>query len=205
MVILTENSMSANYLIIGLGNHGVQYQKHRHNIGYIVLDEICRNLIVNFDERKFSAIYGVKKIDNNKYFFIKPETYMNNSGISVQQFKNFYKIENKNIFVIHDELDLKSSQCKIKSNYADNGHNGLKSIDSLCGKEYFRLRIGVGRPKIKEMEISCHVLSDLDSVEIENAQKIAVVLAKNINSLFDEKKQSVVLNEIAKLKLHHES
>ena len=191
--------MNANYLIVGLGNHGIQHQKHRHNIGYIILDSLCNELHIEYENKKFSSIFGVKKVGLNKYFFQKPETYMNNSGISVQQLKDFYKINIQNIIAIHDEIDLACGKCKIKSDCSDNGHNGLKSIDSHCGKKYFRLRVGVERPKIKEMEISSYVLSDLSDSEINHAKKIGQNLGKNFIKLFDEKNQSIVLNEISKI------
>lgn len=192
--------MNTNYLIVGLGNHGNQYQRHKHNIGYITLDQICNELNVKYDNKKFSSIFGAKKIGENKYFFQKPETYMNNSGIAVQQLKDFYKIDTKNIFVLYDELDLASGKCKIRINASDNGHNGLKSIDCHCGKNYWRLPIGIERPKIKEMDISSYVLSDLSEEEISHAKKIGSILAKNIQTLFDEKKHSVILNELSKIK-----
>ncbi len=191
--------MNTNYLIVGLGNHGSQYENHRHNIGFIIVDNMCKDLLVDFDNKKFSSIYGVKKIGQNKYFFQKPETYMNNSGVAIQQIKDFYKIDIKNIFVIHDELDLLSGKCKIKSDCADNGHNGLKSIDSQIGKKYWRLRVGIERPKIKEMEIASYVLSNLSNLEIDHAKKIGLILSKNLLNIFDEKKHSVILNEISKI------
>ena len=161
---------------------------------------MCRELSMDYNNKKYSSIFGVKKISKDKFFFQKPETYMNHSGIAVQQIKDFYKINIENIFVIHDELDLAIGKCKIKAECADNGHNGLKSLDSHIGKKYWRLRVGIERPKIKEMEISTHVLSDLSDLEIDHGKKIASILVKNLANLFDEKKHSVILNEISKIK-----
>ncbi len=161
---------------------------------------MCKELSVEYDNKKFSSIFGIKKIGQERYFFQKPETYMNSSGIAVQSLRDFYKIDIKNIFVIHDELDLAPGQCKIKRDFSDNGHNGLKSIDSYCGKKYWRLRVGIGRPQIKEIDISSYVLSDLSDIEIDHGKKIASILAKNFSNLFDEKKYSVILNEITKIK-----
>jgi PTH1 family peptidyl-tRNA hydrolase len=126
---------------------------------------------------------------------------MNNSGIAVQHLKRFFKIENKNIIVFYDELDLKSGQCKIKIGGGDNGHNGIKSIDSLCGKDYLKLKIGIGRPTIQEMEISHYVLSDLSKNEIDHINKIGELISKSIGDLFDKDGQSVLLNKISKIKI----
>ena len=190
--------MTNTYLIVGLGNHDDHYKNHRHNAGYIMIDSICDSLNINNFKKEKNGIYSELKLRGNKFFFLKPETYMNNSGIAVQHFKRFYKIDNKNIIILYDEMDLKSGQCKIKVGGGDNGHNGIKSIDSMCGKDYLKFKIGIGRPTIPEMDISNYVLSDLSKDEIENIKKIGIITSKSIDNFFDKDGQSNLLNLISK-------
>ncbi len=191
--------MNLNYLIVGLGNHGDSYKNHRHNAGYIVLDSICKVLNIKDCKRDKSSVYSSLKFKGNKFFFLKPETYMNNSGVAIQNIKSFFKIENKNIIVLYDELDLKSCQCRIKIGGGDNGHNGIKSVDSLCGKDYVKFKIGIGRPEIPNMEISSYVLSDLSKNEIDSMKKIGEIIAQHLDGLFNKDGQSVLLNKISKI------
>ncbi len=193
--------MTINYLIVGLGNHGISYQNHRHNAGYILLDSICKSLnILNFKKEKI-GLYFDCKLKGGRFLLLKPETYMNNSGIAAQYLKRFFKIENNNIIVLYDELDLKNGQCKIRRGGGDNGHNGIKSIDSLCGKDYLKLKIGIGRPIIQGMEISNYVLSDLSKNEIDYINKIGELISQSISDLFNKDGQSVLLNKISKIKI----
>jgi PTH1 family peptidyl-tRNA hydrolase len=190
-----------NYLLVGLGNHGQKYQNNRHNIGYIVLDAVIQKLgLKNLKKQNNLSMFDLR-IGDNKFFLLKPETYMNNSGIAVQQIKSFFKIENKNIIVIYDELDMKSSQCKIKVGGGDNGHNGIKSIDQYCGKDYLRFKVGIGRPDNLYIPISDYVLSDLSQEEIANGSLIGGIIGSDLPKLFDKDGQSVILNLISKAKL----
>ena len=153
------------YLFIGLGNPGLKYVYNRHNIGYMIIDKISELYkFPNFLKKKNSSL-SIKKIENEKVILLKPTTFMNLSGISVQNIKSFYNIKNENIFVFHDEIDLEASKIKIKTGGSNNGHNGLKSLDNHIGNNYNRIRIGVGRPLQKLLnkeneQISKWVLSD---------------------------------------------
>lgn len=132
-------------LIVGLGNPGPKYESTRHNIGFQVADALIRKL--NPDKINKTAFKGeLYKVGS--IFILKPLTYMNLSGESVLPVKNFYNI-NK-VIVAYDEIDLPFGALRIKIGGSPNGHNGLKSLDSFIGKEYYRLRIGVDRPKNKE-------------------------------------------------------
>lgn len=185
-----------NLIIIGLGNYGSLYEKNRHNAGFIILDTLTTELSSKNYEKKFSSLYIDCKIGDKRIFFIKPQTYMNNSGISALQFKNFYKItENANILVIHDELDLSSMNCKIKNGGGDAGHNGLKSITQHIGADYWRLRVGIARPPAGH-DISSFVLSNFDDQQIIDLKKIGKILAKNIKLIFEKDRHSLILNEI---------
>ena len=195
--------MVVNYLVVGLGNHGLEYRKHRHNVGYIVIESICNALdLQDFQKDKSnSCMANTIKLSDKKFFFVKPETYMNNSGICLQQLKRFYKIENQNIIVIYDEVDLIKGKCKISTGGGDNGHNGIKSIDSLCGKDYNKFKIGVGRPENKEVPLADFVLSDFSKEEIIYCKEVGKIIAKSIGGLFGKDNQSVLLNKLSKLKL----
>ena len=181
------------FLIVGLGNPGKSYYNNRHNIGFKVVDAIKD--IYKFPKfiKKFHSEFSKFEIDGNVIFLVKPITFMNNSGIAVKKFKNFYNFDINKIYVIHDEIDLDQGRIKTKIGGGHNGHNGLKSIDLLVGKNYNRIRIGVSRPsKIFENKanenISSWVLSDFSSDEkIQWVNDTINKISKNIFSLINNK------------------
>lgn len=186
-------------MIVGLGNYGSLYEKNRHNVGFIIIDALIEELGSKTYDKKFSSLYIDFKIKDQRFFFIKPQTYMNNSGAAIIQFKNFYKItDNKHIFVIHDELDLISMNCKIKYGGGDAGHNGLKSVTQNIGADYGRLRVGISRPPTGH-EVSSYVLSNLSDEEISQSKKIGIILAKNLQELFEPNKYAEILAEIKEI------
>jgi len=148
-------------LIVGLGNPGSQYEDTRHNIGFKVIDK----LVSDFGARDVSknSFYG-ELFKSNQTLFLKPTTFMNLSGKSLLAVKNFYKIELENIIVVHDDIDLPFSALRFKSGGGHGGHNGLRSIDSLIGKDYIRVRMGVGKPEHKS-QVADYVLHDFSSQE----------------------------------------
>lgn len=171
------------FLIVGLGNIGDKYKNNRHNIGFRVVDALISNLnaIKQSDKNFEGELYKSSQI-----LLLKPSTYMNLSGKSVSAVKNFYKI--KDMLVIHDELDLPFGVIKFKFGGGSGGHNGLKSIDNLCGNEYYRMRYGIGKPSTKEQVIDW-VLGDFskeeenDNIElIEYCMRVALEIAKLQNS-----------------------
>ncbi|PAF45108.1 aminoacyl-tRNA hydrolase [Helicobacter sp. 11S02596-1] len=132
----------ASLLIAGLGNPGAKYQHTRHNIGFDILDSLASNLGICFDfSVKFNA--QIAKFPSKNVFLCKPQTFMNLSGESIASLMGFYKIEM--LFVAHDDLDLPLGCVRFKKGGSSGGHNGLKSIDSLYGSDYYRLRFGIGR------------------------------------------------------------
>ena len=181
-----------NYLIVGLGNPTPDYEKTRHNIGFMIIDEIINQLNpANISKSSFKGELYKK----NSLFFLKPQTYMNLSGESILAVKNYYKIEN--IVVIHDDLDLEFGAIKFKIGGGNGGHNGLKSIDSLIGKEYIRVRIGIGKPQrqavvkfvlspfAKEQE---ECLEEIIKLAVEATLKIPQIELSKISSLYSRKK-----------------
>ena len=158
------------FLIAGLGNPGKLYKNNRHNIGYKIVDNIRK--LHNFPvfSKKFKSEYSRLELNKKILILLKPTTFMNNSGVALKKVKDFYNININNIYVIHDEIDLDKGRVKIKNGGGHNGHNGLKSIDKLIGKNYNRVRVGVSRPSKIYKEnvdenISNWVLSDFTSDE----------------------------------------
>lgn len=198
--------MIINSLIVGLGNHEPQYLRNRHNIGFLVIDSICKNLnLVGFQEnRSNDCLISTMKLGDKKFFFVKPTTYMNSSGIAIQKLKNFYKIDNQRIMVFYDDIDLKSGKCKIICGGGHNGQNGIKSVDSLCGKDYFKFKIGIGRDSNKNIPLSDFVLSDLSKEEILRSESIGKIVAEHFEKLFDHDGHSVIMNHLSRLSLPRE-
>jgi len=139
-------------LIVGLGNPGAAYASTRHNIGFRVIDELCRRHTVH-DVSK-SSFYG-ELFKMGAHFLLKPTTYMNLSGKSILAVKNFYKIDE--VIVIHDDLDLPFGALRFKKGGGHGGHNGLKSADSVITPDYIRVRMGIGKPEHKS-QVADYVL-----------------------------------------------
>ena len=134
------------FLIVGLGNPGAEYAKTRHNVGFMVADAIHGKYGFAPYKAKFDGLISEGKIDGEKVYLLKPQTYMKLSGYSVVKAAAFYKILPQNIVVIHDDMDLKITQIKAKLGGGAGGHNGLKSIDAAIGPNYNRVRLGIGHP-----------------------------------------------------------
>lgn len=170
------------HLIVGLGNIGEKYQLTRHNIGFMVIDEMTKNLSTsNINNTNFNST--LQKSGYN--LFSKPTTYMNNSGIAVHAIKEYYKIDLENIIVIHDDLDLPFGTVKFKIGGGHGGHNGLKSLDAHIGKEYIRVRIGIGKPQDKA-DVANYVLSNFSKEELNKLQDTIPQIIKAIEALKTE-------------------
>ena len=146
-------------IIAGLGNPGSKYENHRHNVGFMAVDAIARRHSFSPWSKKFQALISSGTIGTEKVLLIKPQTFMNLSGQSVGEALRFHKAEIGDLIVLYDELDLEPGKVRIKTGGGHGGHNGIKSIDAHCGKDYRRVRIGIGHPGIKEM-VTHHVLGD---------------------------------------------
>lgn len=145
-------------LLVGLGNPGNQYAGNRHNIGFMAIDAIARQHNAGPWKTKHSALLSEATIDGEKVMLLKPQTFMNRSGDSVQQVAQFYKIAPADIIVLYDELDLAPAKVRVKVGGGNGGHNGLRSIDPQIGLDYKRIRLGIGHPG-KEF-VTHHVLGD---------------------------------------------
>ncbi|GGD34763.1 peptidyl-tRNA hydrolase [Malaciobacter pacificus] len=170
------------HLIVGLGNIGEKYELTRHNIGFMVIDEMTKNLTTsNINKSNFNSTL----LKSGYNLFSKPTTYMNNSGLAVGSIKEYYKIENENIIVIHDDLDLPFGAVKFKIGGGHGGHNGLKSCDAHIGKDYIRVRIGIGKPQDKA-EVANYVLSNFSKEELNKLEDIIPHTIKAIEALKSE-------------------
>lgn len=159
-------------LFVGLGNPGVKYDETRHNAGFWWLNTTaCAWNITLQPARNFHGMVANYNFDGNKYWLLQPQTFMNRSGLSVSTLARFYKIAPENILVIHDELDLEAGQIKLKHGGSHAGHNGLRDIHAQIGKNYWRLKIGIGHPGVRN-EVANWVLkkpAPQDKTAIENA------------------------------------
>ncbi|VAW59454.1 Peptidyl-tRNA hydrolase [hydrothermal vent metagenome] len=159
-------------LIVGLGNPGSQYEQTRHNAGFWFVEEIARLKGAQFrPESKFSGDVCKVVLEGRDIWLLKPDTFMNRSGLAVQKLASFYKIPTENILVAHDELDLEPGTARLKSAGGHGGHNGLRDIIAQMGREFHRLRIAIGHPGHRD-QVSDYVLhraSKDEQISIENS------------------------------------
>jgi PTH1 family peptidyl-tRNA hydrolase len=146
-------------LIVGLGNPGARYALNRHNIGFMAVDALAKRYAFGPFRAKFQGALAEGTINDAKILALKPETFMNLSGDSVSAAAHFYKIEPHEIAVIQDDIDLAEGKLKVKRGGGDGGHNGLRSIDAAIGPDYWRVRLGVGHPGMKEL-VEAYVLQN---------------------------------------------
>lgn len=138
------------YLIVGLGNPEEEYARTRHNMGFDTINKISENSNIKVNKSKFNSLYGTGTIEDEKVILLKPQTYMNLSGIAIRDFMNFYKILPENIIVIYDDLDIEPGIIKIRKKGGPGTHNGMKSVVHEIQTENFpRIRIGIGNPEYK--------------------------------------------------------
>jgi PTH1 family peptidyl-tRNA hydrolase len=150
-------------LIVGLGNPGQAYCLSRHNVGFMVIDRLAHRYRISLDKRRFKAIFGLGRVDGRSVILGKPVTFMNLSGPAVRNLAQFFKLDTKDLLVIHDDIDLAFGKIKIKQKGGDGGHNGLKSLIEAFGSGAFtRVRIGIGRPDTKQ-EVKEYVLNRFDT------------------------------------------
>ena len=169
------------FLIAGLGNPGEKYKNTRHNIGFLVIDEIAKNTnTTSINNSNFKSI----TLKSNNTIFAKPQTFMNLSGESILAIADYYGIENNNIIIIHDDLDLPFGTVKFKLGGGHGGHNGLRSIDTHIGQDYTRVRVGIGKPQNKE--VADYVLSDFNKEESTKLLDIIPHIVKAIEMMQTE-------------------
>ena len=158
-------------LFVGLGNPNPNNSNNRHNIGFFVIDAINQKFKLSKQKPKFKGLLTTGKIEEQKVFAIKPLTFMNSSGTCVKELIEYFKINVKDIFVFHDDMDINIGKVKAKFGGSSAGHNGIESIDKSIGKNYSRIRIGVGRPK-KNSTGAEHVLDNFSTDEKGNVEEV---------------------------------
>jgi PTH1 family peptidyl-tRNA hydrolase len=147
-------------LVVGLGNYPLEYADTRHNVGFMVVDEICQQLSITLDQDKFKGLFTQIKTDKDTIILAKPQTLMNLSGDFVRDVCHFYKITPQDVLVISDDVDLKVGTLRIKINGSSGGQNGIKDIINKLGTENIaRMKLGIGRPENSNIALANHVLS----------------------------------------------
>ena len=173
-------------LLVGLGNPGPNNLNNRHNIGWKIIDAINQQFNLSKQKPKFKGLLTTGNINNKKVYAIKPLTFMNNSGTCIRELIEYFKIDAKNVFVFHDDMDIDFGKIKAKFGGSSAGHNGINSIDKFIGKDYSRIRIGIGHPKQKN-KVNNHVLEDFKEDEEEKIKEIAESIVKLIPTLIEKK------------------
>lgn len=180
-------SKSENWLIVGLGNPGKDYDRTRHNCGFRALDILAQKLCCKVDKSKFQGLYGQTTHNGKKLFLLKPQTYMNLSGRSILQLSAYFSIPPQRIIVMFDDISLPPGRIRIRADGSAGGHNGIKSIISELGSQDFpRVKIGVGAKPHPEQDLADWVLSNFSSSEenalrsaLENATEAALCIIDN--------------------------
>ena len=173
-------------LLVGLGNPTPDSNDNRHNVGFKIIDAINQKFGLTKQKPKFKGLLTTGNISNKKVYAIKPLTFMNNSGICIRELIEYFKIDAENIIVFHDDLDLDFSKIKAKFGGSSAGHNGIASIDKFIGKEYSRVRVGIGKPE-KKIEVSDFVLTNFTEEEEVDLKKIIQNIIDSMPILIDKK------------------
>jgi len=158
-------------LLVGLGNPSPNNSNNRHNVGFSVIDAINQKFKLSKQKPKFKGLLTTGNIDDKKVYAIKPLTFMNSSGICIKELIEYFKIDVKDVFVFHDDMDIDIGKVKVKFGGSNAGHNGIDSIDKNIGKNYSRIRIGIGRPK-NNSDSADHVLDNFSIDEKQNVEKV---------------------------------
>ncbi len=175
------------FVLAGLGNPGEKYALNRHNIGFMVVDSLAVTYHFPPFKVKFSAAMSEGVIGAHKVLLCKPMTYMNLSGQPVGDLIRFYKIPCANVYVVHDDLDLEPGQIKVKRGGGSGGHNGLKSLDQHIGKDYWRVRLGIGHPGRSSAHkdgVADYVLNNFSKQDEEWLTRLLSVISDEADSLF---------------------
>ena len=173
-------------LFVGLGNPSPDNEDNRHNIGFKIIDAINQKFSLSKQKPKFKGLLTTGNIGNKKVYAIKPLTFMNNSGICIRELIEYFKIDPEDVIVFHDDLDIDFGKIKAKFGGSSAGHNGIESIDKFIGKEYSRVRIGIGKPNGK-INAAEHVLKNFDEEEKMELENISKNITNSLPILLDKK------------------
>ena len=173
-------------LLVGLGNPTPDSENNRHNIGFKIIDAINKKFGLSKQKPKFKGLLTTGNVGDQKVYAIKPLTFMNNSGICIRELIEYFKIDAEDVIVFHDDLDVEFGKIKAKFGGSSAGHNGISSIDKFIGKDYSRVRIGIGKPK-GSINTADYVLQNFDEEETLGIQKISKNINESITILVDKK------------------
>ena len=173
-------------LFVGLGNPSPDNEDNRHNIGFKIIDAINQKFGLSKQKPKFKGLLTTGIIGDKKVYAIKPLTFMNNSGICIRELIEYFRINSKDVIVFHDDLDINFGKIKAKFGGTSAGHNGIESIDKFIGKDYSRVRIGIGKPNGK-INVVDHVLKDFDQEEKQELENITNSIINSLKILLDKK------------------
>ena len=173
-------------LLVGLGNPTPNSQDNRHNIGFKIIDAINQKFSLSKQKPKFKGLLTTGDISSKKIYAIKPLTFMNNSGICIRELIEYFRIDVEDVIVFHDDLDIDFGKIKAKLGGSSAGHNGIASIDKFIGKEYSRVRVGIGKPETK-ISASDYVLNNFNDEEKIELEKITTNIIDSMPILIDKK------------------
>ena len=173
-------------LFVGLGNPTQDSENNRHNVGFKIIDAINKEFKLSKQKPKFKGLLTTGNISEKKIYAIKPLTFMNNSGICIRELIEYFKIDAKNVVVFHDDLDVELGKIKAKFGGSSAGHNGIASIDKFIGKDYSRVRVGIGKPK-NNIEVADFVLQNFNEDEVPEIEKISKNITQSISILVEKK------------------
>ena len=173
-------------LLVGLGNPTPDSNDNRHNIGFKIIDAINQKFGLSKQKPKFKGLLTTGNISNKKVYAIKPLTFMNNSGVCIRELIEYFKMDVEDVIVFHDDLDVDFSKIKTKFGGSSAGHNGIESIDKFIGKDYSRVRVGIGKPE-KKIEVSDFVLTNFTEEEKIELEKVIQSIIDSMPILIDKK------------------
>ena len=173
-------------LFVGLGNPTPDSENNRHNVGFKIIDTINKKFSLSKQKPKFKGLLTTGNIGDKKVYAIKPLTFMNNSGVCIRELIEYFKIDAEDVIVFHDDLDIEFGKIKAKFGGSSAGHNGIASIDKFIGKDYSRVRIGIGKPK-NGIEVADYVLQNFDDDELVGIDKISRDITESIGDLIKKK------------------
>ena len=173
-------------LFVGLGNPTPDSENNRHNVGFKIIDTINKKFSLSKQKPKFKGLLTTGNIGDKKVYAIKPLTFMNNSGVCIRELIEYFKIDAEDVIVFHDDLDIEFGKIKAKFGGSSAGHNGIASIDKFIGKDYSRVRIGIGKPK-GSIEVAYYVLQNFDEDESVSVDKILKDITESISILVEKK------------------
>ena len=171
---INKFSSSVDFMVVGLGNPDKKYERTRHNTGFIALDYIADKRNFKINRLKFKSLVGEATVGSHKVLFLKPSTYMNNSGQAVVEAMNFYKLKPQQVIIIFDDISLDVGKMRIRSKGSDGGQKGMRSIIYLSGSDEFpRIKIGIGQKPNPNWELADWVLSKFSDSELKEIEKMA--------------------------------